>query len=56
MVGRVILFCFLLAATRAYGQENSLRQPVSEFDSKAVCLTETLFKFAYRQHLKIAIE
>jgi hypothetical protein len=56
MLNRVIACVFLLIAPCLYGQDNSLERPASDFDSKAVGLTETLLKFSHQEHLRIAIE
>jgi hypothetical protein len=56
MLNRAIAFVFLLIAPCLYGQDNSLKRPASDFDSKGVGLTETLLKFSHQQHLRIAIE
>ena len=56
MISRAIACGFLLFASNIYAQDNPLERHVSEFDSKDVGLTETLFRFSHKQRLPIAIE
>ena len=56
MVSPAIACGLLLFAPCLYGQDNSLEQPASDFDSKGVGLTEALLKFSHLQHLRIAVE
>jgi hypothetical protein len=56
MVKRAIACVFLLIGPCLYGQDNSLEQPASDFNSEGVALTETLLEFSHQQHLRIAIE
>jgi hypothetical protein len=51
-----IIIVVMMFSTHAYGQTVHGEDQLADFNSKGVGLTETLLKFADRQHLPIAIE
>jgi hypothetical protein len=56
MIRRAIACAFLFLAPYTYGQTSLVDLRGSDFDSKGVCLTETLLKLSQQQHFPIAVE